>query len=215
MGAQMSWIFLCHRHVGGCACYHCKNFAKVRWQLYQGCNDFSDVKYSDDSGINAIRLRCSGGKELISAEGIEGGWTSWKLSRSNSPIFEVHIRSQPPGECNCFNFGECDDTATNGLRFEDSRGTIYEPYVNFYEHANWEGLSLHITDIWHINFMDTGPPSHARQENLSLVSEHRWSQIRVVAMIRDWTGCNSNVIDCNIPVDIYLFVLWLVIFIWR
>ena len=140
MGAQMSWIFLCHRHVGGCACYHCKNFAKVRWQLYQGCNDFSDVKHSDDSGINAIRLRCSGGKELISAEGIEGGWTSWKLSRSNSPIFEVHIRSQPPGECNCFNFGECDDTATNGLRFEDSRGTIYEPYVNFYEHANWEGL---------------------------------------------------------------------------
>ena len=122
----------------------CVNFVKVYRQLYQGWggpswlvgwrNDF------DDSGINAIRLRCSGGKELISAEGIEGGWTSWKLSRSNSPIFEVHIRSQPPGECNCFNFGECDDTATNGLRFEDSRGTIYEPYVNFYEHANWEGL---------------------------------------------------------------------------
>ena len=122
----------------------CVNFVKVYRQLSQGWggpswlvgwrNDF------DDSGINAIRLRCSGGKELISAEGIEGGWTSWKLSRSNSPIFEVHIRSQPPGECNCFNFGECDDTATNGLRFEDSRGTIYEPYVNFYEHANWEGL---------------------------------------------------------------------------
>ena len=121
----------------------CVNFVKVYRQLSQGWggpswlvgwrNDF------DDSGINAIRLRCSGGKELISAEGIEGGWTSWKLSRSNSPIFEVHIRSQPPGECNCFNFGECDDTATNGLRFEDSRGTIYEPYVNFYEPANLLG----------------------------------------------------------------------------
>ena len=33
--------------------------------------------WKDDSGINAIRLKCSDGKELISAEGVEGEWSHW------------------------------------------------------------------------------------------------------------------------------------------
>ena len=107
----------------------CVNFVKVYRQLYQGWggpswlvgwrNDF------DDSGINAIRLRCSGGEELISAEGVEGDWTSWKLSRSNTPLVSVFTRSQRPCD-------GCDDTALHGLRFVDSDGTTYYPHEGYW-----------------------------------------------------------------------------------
>ena len=102
---------------------------KVYRQLYQGWggpswlvgwrNDF------DDSGINAIRLRCSGGEELISAEGVEGNWHPWKLSRSNTPLVSVFTRSQRPCD-------GCDDTALHGLRFVDSDGTTYYPHEGYW-----------------------------------------------------------------------------------
>ena len=107
----------------------CVNFVKVYRQLYQGWggpswlvgwrNDF------DDSGINAIRLRCSGGEELISAEGVEGNWHPWKLSRSNTPLVSVFTRSQRPCD-------GCDDTALHGLRFVDSDGTTYYPHEGYW-----------------------------------------------------------------------------------
>ena len=111
----------------------CENFAKVSLQLYQGHNAFGDVENTDDSGFNAIRLMCSGGKELVSAEGVEGEWTYWKYTVSRKPIREVHIRSQRPGVCSwCGFFCGCDDTATHGLRFKDTDGkNTYEPYVGY------------------------------------------------------------------------------------
>ena len=108
---------------------------KVYRQLYQGWggpswlvgwrNDF------DDSGINAIRLRCSGGEELISAEGVEGIWHPWKLSRSNTPLVSVFTRSQRPCD-------GCDDTALHGLRFVDSDGTTYYPHEGYWTRI-WTG----------------------------------------------------------------------------
>ena len=107
----------------------CVNFVKVYRQLYQGWggpswlvgwrNDF------DDSGINAIRLRCSGGEELISAEGVEGDWTSWTFTKSNTPLVSVFTRSQRPCD-------GCDDTALHGLRFVDSDGTTYYPHEGYW-----------------------------------------------------------------------------------
>ena len=102
---------------------------KVYRQLSQGWggpswlvgwrNDF------DDSGINAIRLRCSGGEELISAEGVEGDWTPWTFTKSNTPLVSVFTRSQRPCD-------GCDDTALHGLRFVDSDGTTYYPHEGYW-----------------------------------------------------------------------------------
>ena len=79
----------------------------------------------DDSAYNAIRLACSGGEVLTSAEGLEGNWKNWTFTKSNKPIVSVNIRSQRP----C---GGCDDTSTNGLRFMDSEGETYEPYDGYW-----------------------------------------------------------------------------------
>ena len=62
---------------------------------------------------------------LISAEGVEGEWTPWKFTQSNTSIHKVWIRSQRPCD-------SCDDTATHGLRFEDSDGETYEPYTGYW-----------------------------------------------------------------------------------
>ena len=50
-------------------------------------------------------------------------------SQINQPIVTVYIRSQRP----C---GGCDDTSTNGLRFKDSDGETYEPYVGYWGRNN-------------------------------------------------------------------------------
>ena len=118
------------------------------WQLWEGSStarfyqgnavagwfDSWDNTY-DDSGYNAIRLLCSGGEELISAEGVEGDWTDWTFTQSNKSIVKVDIRSQRPHECTWW--GECDDTATNGLRFYDSDGTRYYQYDYWDTHDTW------------------------------------------------------------------------------
>ena len=77
---------------------------------------------------------------LKSAEGVEGYWTPWTFTvydtdnigvrgrhpkKSNYSIVSVSVRSQRP----C---GSCDDTATHGLRFEDSDGETYEPYTGYW-----------------------------------------------------------------------------------
>ena len=68
---------------------------------------------------------------LISAEGVEGEWTPWKFTQSNTSIHKVWIRSQRPCD-------SCDDTATHGLRFEDTDGNTYEPWTRY-----WYG--------WHVS----------------------------------------------------------------
>ena len=70
---------------------------------------------------------------LISAEGVEGEWQPWTLSQSNTSIHKVWIRSGRP----C---GGCDDTATHGLRFEDSDGSYYHPYDGYWD-THWKLLT--------------------------------------------------------------------------
>ena len=82
--------------------------------LVQRFGDRSNQGTYDDSGINAIRLVCSGGEVLKSAEGVHGNWIKWIFSTNrNTSIDTVYIRSQRP----C---GGCDDTATHGIRFKES-----------------------------------------------------------------------------------------------
>ena len=69
--------------------------------------------FTDNTGFNAIRLACSGGEVLKSAEGHLGNWNKWIFSTRNTSIDTVYIRSQRP----C---GDCDDTATHGIRFRES-----------------------------------------------------------------------------------------------
>ena len=90
---------------------------------------------------------CSGGEELISAEGVEGDWTPWTFTESNTSINEVSIRSQRPGECSyCGIFCGCDDTATHGLRFKDTDGKTYEPYVGYW--YTWTYLKHDFDGYW-------------------------------------------------------------------
>ena len=123
----------------------------VKAQSYQGYNWAWDNSV-DDSGFNGIRLACSGGEELISAEGPFGGWSEWKLSSSNRSIVSVNIRSQPP--CELYS-GYCDNSATNGLRFVDSSGVHYEPwdeywYIREVEHSfqKWKSVEYKLKGYW-------------------------------------------------------------------
>ena len=113
----------------------CVNFVKVYRQLYQGWGGPSWLvgwkNNYDDSGINAIRLRCSGGEELISAEGVEGDWTPWTFTKSNTPLVSVFTRSQRPES------ESSDDTALHGLRFVDSDGTTYYPHEGHNNPGYW------------------------------------------------------------------------------
>ena len=124
--------------VGAFSGYY-EKFFKVHQQLYlyQGDSFLGDFwgiwdNNYDDSGFNAIRLLCSGGEVLKSAEGVEGDWTPWTFTRGQkTPIRAVSIRSQRPCD-------SCDDTATHGLRFEDTDGNTYESW-----HRYWYG--------WHVS----------------------------------------------------------------
>ena len=84
--------------------------------------------FTDNTGFNAIRLACSGGEVLKSAEGVHGTWTPWKFATNNRSIDTVYVRSQRP----C---GGCDDTATHGIRFRESthiNPQTHEPYTGYW-----------------------------------------------------------------------------------
>ena len=112
---------------------HCKEGEyvvgmQVKAESYQGEGPFvaEDNNY-DDSGINAIRLKCSDGEVLTSAEGVEGAWRGWKYVAEGRRIVRVSLRSQ-------WCHKHCDDTGTHGLRFRDSKDkrAIYEPWTGYW-----------------------------------------------------------------------------------
>ena len=75
--------------------------------------------HRDDSALNAIRLTCSDGEELITNnEGEFGTWWPKLHSKNKIGISGVALRSEKPGG---------DDTAGNGIRFKDQDGKIYSP----------------------------------------------------------------------------------------
>ena len=84
--------------------------------------------WKDDSGINAIRLKCSDGKELISAEGVEGEWSHWVNVEEGKKLVVVQVRSMIPcGSCDWFTGSgcSCDDVATTEIEFKDCRDLKY------------------------------------------------------------------------------------------
>ena len=98
--------------------------------------------FTDNTGFNAIRLACSGGEVLKSAEGLEGDWNPWKFSTSNKSIDRVYIRSQRP--CNCaWGCGDCDNTATNGLRFINTLGRRLEPFEGYWNKIVYDSFDNH------------------------------------------------------------------------
>ena len=74
--------------------------------------------FKDDSALNAVRLTCSNGQTLISAEGNEGSW--WSRVDSENAIEGACLRSERPCGCN-------DNSAGNGVRFRDVNGREYRP----------------------------------------------------------------------------------------
>ena len=72
----------------------------------------------DDSALNAIRLTCSDGVVLKSAEGWWGDWLDY--TESENKIVGVFLRSEK-------NQGGGDDSATNGVKFYDVNRKTYFP----------------------------------------------------------------------------------------
>ena len=72
----------------------------------------------DDTALNAIRLTCSDGVVLQSAEGWWGDWLNY--TESENKIVGVSLRSERSQ-------GDGDDTATNGVKFKDVNGKYYFP----------------------------------------------------------------------------------------
>ena len=76
--------------------------------------------WRDDTGLNGIRLVCSGINQLLrSAEGAKGEWRQWTKTRNDAGITRVQLRSDRDSAA--------DDAATTGLRFWDAEGEMYEP----------------------------------------------------------------------------------------
>ena len=110
----------------------------------QRFGDRSNQGRYDDSGFNAIRLACSGGEVLKSAEGHLGNWNKWIFSTRNTSIDTVFIRSQRP----C---GDCDDTATHGIRFRESthiNPRTFEPYNGYWKQYHPEYTEYRFRGYW-------------------------------------------------------------------
>ena len=76
----------------------------------------------DDTALNTIILTCTDGTKLTSAEGYWGDLKDYKEidDPDNNRIVGVWMR----GEADC---GCCDDTAANGVRFQDLNEKMYRP----------------------------------------------------------------------------------------
>ena len=72
----------------------------------------------DDTALNAIRLTCTDGEVLVSAEGPWGVWHEYTESADH--IVGLQLRSERHSH-------DLDDTATNGVRFLDTVGRHYYP----------------------------------------------------------------------------------------
>ena len=92
---------------------------------------FFNTPLYDDTALNAIRLYCSDGKELSSAEGDFGTWGY--AYQTFSSIVGIWMRGQDPqgrsceGKMPACDYNKGDDTAANGIRFLDSNGEIHKP----------------------------------------------------------------------------------------
>ena len=116
-----------------------------RWGSWQHCEVGEYVKAmwvkaekhqkdGDDSAVNGIRLQCSDGKNLNSAEGAKGEWSQLFKYRTEgmyeegydpykpyqNEIVSVYVRSMPP--CT----GNCDNEGVSGLRFKHLDGRYYQ-----------------------------------------------------------------------------------------
>ena len=146
-----------------------------RWGSWQHCEVGEYVKAmwvkaekhqkdGDDSAVNGIRLQCSDGKNLNSAEGAKGEWSQLFKYRTEGmyeegydpykpyqdEIVSVYVRSMPP--CT----GNCDNEGVSGLRFKHLDGRYYQsPDGSQYctlGHSKWdtrcEFLSYNANGIW-------------------------------------------------------------------
>ena len=92
---------------------------------------FFNTPLCDDTALNAIRLYCSDGKELSSAEGEFGTWGY--AYQTFGSIVGIWMRGQDPSGPNCLgpwkwcDHRKGDDTAANGVRFLDSNGVMKKP----------------------------------------------------------------------------------------
>jgi len=50
----------------------------------------------DDSGINAVKFRCSDGSEVSTAEGPDGNWSSWTLCDEGQSIYAFRSQGHSP-----------------------------------------------------------------------------------------------------------------------
>ena len=109
--------------------YFNKHRDKGYWGLWKHCSEGHHVMgmrlkiepsqgRGDDTALNAIRLTCTDGEELVSAEKQWGDPQEYTQSADRT-IVGVQLRSEP-------HLGP-DDTSANGIRFKDGEGNTYSP----------------------------------------------------------------------------------------
>ena len=90
----------------------------------------------DNTALNAIRLTCTDGEELVSAEQQWGDWLDfkWTTVDRKRTITAVQLRSEPHlGDSGGVQIiGSLDDTSANGVRFQDGYGWRYRPGDGFW-----------------------------------------------------------------------------------
>ena len=141
-----------------------------RWGSWQQCEDGEFVaamwvrleehkKWEDMSAVNGIRLKCSDGKILKSAEGVKGTWFSLTTYRTNpkkdlrNEIISVYVRSMLPCTKYCSGYvlgvcPKCDNEGVNGLRFRHLDDSYFRS-PDSSEYKNGKAISTHDFDgIW-------------------------------------------------------------------
>ena len=150
----------------------------LRWGSWQQCEDGEFVtamwvrleeheKWEDMSAVNGIRLQCSDGKNLNSAEGVKGEWSQlfvyrvqnlfdWAFGPKkpyHNAIVSVYVRSMLPCTKYCSGYvlgvcPKCDNEGVNGLRFRHLDDSYFRS-PDSSKYKNGKAISTHDFDgIW-------------------------------------------------------------------
>ena len=125
--------------------------------------------WKDDTSLNGIRLICSDGEELVSAEGSKGEWNKPTMTRQGDLITGVALRSDEDSAS--------DNAATSGVRF-------------------WAGR-LHRTREYNAGYVEFGEWQESKHCPGNTVIVGFVTQVEEYKTFNDNTGLNGVIFVCG------------------
>ena len=126
--------------------------------------------WKDDTSLNGIRLICSDGAELVSAEGSKGAWNKPTMTRQGDLITGVALRSDEDSAS--------DNAATSGVRF-------------------WAGGHFRRTREYNAGYVEFGEWQESKHCPGNTVIVGFATQVEEYKTFNDNTGLNGVIFVCG------------------